>query len=67
MADRPGIDYGCIVAGVPQPREQFKAAELFDPEYVALRGFFSLGSGKFRSGSGEGQTSSNCRRQPAPP
>ena len=42
VADRPGIDYGCIVAGVPKPREQFKAAELFDPEYIALRAFFRL-------------------------
>ncbi len=42
VADRPGIDYGCIVTGVPPPHEHFKAAELLDPEYIALRVFFRL-------------------------
>jgi hypothetical protein len=42
VADRPGIDYGCIVAAVPKPQERFKAAELLDPEYIALRAFFRL-------------------------
>jgi triacylglycerol lipase len=42
VADRAGIDYGCIVAGVPKPREQFKATELLDPEYLALRALFRL-------------------------
>lgn len=42
VADRPGIDYGCVVTGVPQPHEDFKAAELLDPEYIALRAFFRL-------------------------
>ena len=40
VADRPGIDYGCVVAGVPKPREDFKARQLLDPEYVALRALF---------------------------
>jgi len=42
VADRPGIDYGCIVAAVPKPREALRAAELLDPEYVALRTLFRL-------------------------
>jgi hypothetical protein len=42
VADRPGIDYGCVVTGVPPPHEDFKAAELLDPEYIALRAFFRL-------------------------
>jgi triacylglycerol lipase len=42
VVDRAGIDYGCVVAGVPRPRETFKAQELLDPEYLALRGLFRL-------------------------
>jgi hypothetical protein len=42
VADRPGIDYGCVVAGVPTPRERLRAGELLDPEYVALRSVFRL-------------------------
>jgi hypothetical protein len=42
VADRPGIDYGCVVAGVPPPREAMKAAELLDPEYLVLRALFRL-------------------------
>jgi hypothetical protein len=42
VADSPGIDYGCVVAGVPKPREEFKLKELVDPEYVALRSLFRL-------------------------
>lgn len=42
VADRPGIDYGCVVAGVPKPRESLRAATLLDPEYVALRAVFRL-------------------------
>jgi triacylglycerol lipase len=42
VADRAGIDYGCVVAGVPKPREQLKASQLLDPEYVALRTLFRL-------------------------
>ena len=42
VADRAGIDYGCVVAGVPKPREEFKVKELLDPEYVALRALFRL-------------------------
>jgi triacylglycerol lipase len=42
VADSPGIDYGCVVAGVPKPRETFKPRELLDPEYVVLRALFRL-------------------------
>jgi hypothetical protein len=42
VADSPGIDYGCVVAGVPKPREAFKPRELLDPEYVVLRALFRL-------------------------
>jgi len=42
VADRVGIDYGCVVAGVPKPREEFKIKELMDPEYIALRALFRL-------------------------
>ena len=42
VADSPGVDYGCVVAGVPKPREEFKLKELVDPEYVVLRALFRL-------------------------
>jgi hypothetical protein len=42
VADNPGIDYGCVVAGVPKPREDFKLTELLDPEYVVLHALFRL-------------------------
>src|SRR5512134_2800975 len=42
VADRAGIDYGCVVAGVPEPREEFELKELLDPEYIALRALFRL-------------------------
>lgn len=42
VADNAGIDYGCVVAGVPKPREVFRLKELLDPEYVALRTLFRL-------------------------
>lgn len=42
VADCPGIDYGCVVSGVPKPREAFKLTELADPEYVVLRALFRL-------------------------
>jgi hypothetical protein len=42
VADNPGVDYGCVVAGVPKPREQFKLKEVVDPEYVVLRALFRL-------------------------
>jgi len=42
VADRPGIDYGCVAAGVPAPRETLRVKELLDPEYIALRTIFRL-------------------------
>jgi hypothetical protein len=42
VADRVGIDYGCVVTGVPAPRETFGMQELLDPEYIALRSLFRL-------------------------
>jgi hypothetical protein len=42
VADRAGIDYGCVVAGVPKPREEFEMKQLLDPEYIALRALFRL-------------------------
>jgi triacylglycerol lipase len=42
VADRAGIDYGCIVAAVPKPREALRATELLDPEYLVLRALFRL-------------------------
>jgi hypothetical protein len=42
VVDRAEIDYGCVVAGVPKPREEFRIKELLDPEYLALRALFRL-------------------------
>jgi len=42
VSDRAGIDYGCIVAGVPEPREGFEMKTLLDPEFIALRALFRL-------------------------
>ncbi|MGE5712864.1 MAG: esterase/lipase family protein [Betaproteobacteria bacterium] len=38
--DREGVDYGCVVAGVPSPKEVVTAGNLLDPEYLALRSLF---------------------------
>jgi hypothetical protein len=40
VADRDGVDYGCVVVGVPKPRETLDGKELLDPEYIALRSLF---------------------------
>jgi triacylglycerol esterase/lipase EstA (alpha/beta hydrolase family) len=42
VADREGVDYGCVVAGVPAPRWSLRARELLDPETLALRSLFRL-------------------------
>ena len=42
VADRPGVDYGCVVAGVPPPRERLVPSALLQPERVALRALFRL-------------------------
>jgi hypothetical protein len=41
VADRDGVDYGCVVVGVPTPHESLDR-ELLDPEYIALRSLFRL-------------------------
>jgi len=42
VTDRAGIDYGCVISGVPRPRERFRIKEIMDPEYLALRSLFRL-------------------------
>jgi len=42
VADRRGVDYGCVVAGVPPPRERFSRRAILEPERVALRALFRL-------------------------
>jgi len=42
VTDRAGIDYGCVVAGVPKPREEVRVRALLHPERLALRGLFRL-------------------------
>ena len=42
VADRADVDYGCLVAAVPKPRERLQPKELLDPDYVALRAVFRL-------------------------
>ena len=42
VADRAGVDYGCVVTGVPKPREEFRPRDLVDPERMALRALFRL-------------------------
>jgi hypothetical protein len=42
VVDRAGVDYSCVVAGVPKPREAFRVKEIVDPEYLALRSLFRL-------------------------
>lgn len=42
VADHAGVDYSCVVAGVPKPSEEFKLKSLMEPEYLALRALFRL-------------------------
>jgi hypothetical protein len=42
VADRAGIGYACVVAGVPRPRNQLRTGTLLNPEYLALRSLFRL-------------------------
>lgn len=42
VANRRGVDYACVVAGVPQPRERFAPRAILEPERVALRALFRL-------------------------
>jgi hypothetical protein len=40
VTDRAGIDYGCVIAGVPRPREELRARTLLHPQRIALRALF---------------------------
>lgn len=42
VADREGIDYGCVIAAVPRPRIELTARSLLSPDAVALRALFRL-------------------------
>jgi hypothetical protein len=42
VADRRDVEYGCVVAGVPPPRERFVPKALLQPERIALRALFRL-------------------------
>ena len=42
VADRAGVDYGCVVAGVPSPEVRPRVKDMLDPEYVALRSLFRV-------------------------
>jgi hypothetical protein len=42
VVDRPGVDYGCVVAGVPRPRIELALSRLADPAFLALRSVFRL-------------------------
>jgi hypothetical protein len=42
VSDRPGVDYGCVVAGVPRPRERFSPRAILEPERIVLRALFRL-------------------------
>jgi hypothetical protein len=42
VADREGVDYGCVVAGVPSPQVRPRVKDMLDPEYVALRSLFRV-------------------------
>ena len=42
VTDRPGIDYSCVVAGVPEPHERLRPGALLHPQQIALRALFRL-------------------------
>ena len=42
VADRDGVDYGCVVAAVPKPRVELTAKSLLRPDTIALRALFRL-------------------------
>jgi hypothetical protein len=42
VADRPGVLYGCVVAGVPTPKVELSADTLLNPEHLALRALFRV-------------------------
>jgi len=42
VADRDGVDYGCVVAAVPTPRMELTAGALLSPDHLVLRALFRL-------------------------
>ena len=42
VADRPGVDYASVVAGVPPPCERLSTRAILEPERIALRALFRL-------------------------
>lgn len=42
VADRAEVDYGCVVAGVPPPRERLRVSSVIAPERVVLRALFRM-------------------------
>ncbi len=42
VTDRPGIDYGCVIAGVPEPREELSPRTLLHPQRGVLRALFRV-------------------------
>jgi triacylglycerol lipase len=42
VADRENVDYGCVVAGVPKPAEDFELKALLAPDKIVLRALFRL-------------------------
>jgi hypothetical protein len=42
VTDRAGIDYGCVVAGVPEPHEELRPRALLHPQRAALHGLFRV-------------------------
>ena len=42
VTDRAGIHYGCVIAGVPEPREELRPLALLHPQQVALRALFRV-------------------------
>jgi hypothetical protein len=42
VADRAGVSYGCVAAGVPTPSRRVRAQDLLNPQHMALRAVFGL-------------------------
>jgi hypothetical protein len=42
VADRAGVRYGCVAAGVPTPSRRVRAQDLLNPQQMALRAVFGL-------------------------
>jgi triacylglycerol lipase len=42
VADRDGVDYGCVLAGVPPPERSARLKDMLDPANIALRSLFRV-------------------------